>query len=105
MDSQNLINKIENLKNQIALKESEIEKLSDDIQNFRDLRRYYENDIKNLHFKNPKPGDFWHEMFSPVFIVLDVDVKGITICENTINREDGYSFDLHKVKKNHQGTV
>ena len=99
LQSQKLINKIKNLKDIIALRESKIRKLSDDIQNFRDLIRYCENDIKNLHFKNPQPGDFWHEMFNPVFIVLDVNVKEITICEDTINSNDGYSFNLHKVKK------
>lgn len=29
--------------------------------------------LKHLH--NPEPGDYWHEMFCPVIVVIDVDLE------------------------------
>ena len=45
---------------------------------------------------NPKPGDFWHEMFSPYFIVVDVKQDKITVLNTVIHGDDGYYFDYDK---------
>lgn len=53
---------------------------------------------------NPKPGDFWHEMFCPYFLVVHVKGKDITVLscieesENNarINVPDGWTFDVSK---------
>lgn len=60
---------------------------------------------------NPQPGDYWHEMFCPYFIVVDVKDDNITVLScmggpNSYNRKqelnakidhkDGWSFDYSK---------
>lgn len=45
---------------------------------------------------NPKPGDFWHEMFSPYFIVVDIRQDKITVLNTVIQGDDGYYFDYDK---------
>jgi hypothetical protein len=46
---------------------------------------------------NPKPGDFWHEMFCPYFIVVGVSRDKITVLNTVIRSDDGYYFDYDKV--------
>lgn len=46
----------------------------------------------------PKPGDYWHEMFCPYFIVLHVDP--LIICDVVHDNEDGtWSWALEKSKE------
>lgn len=53
---------------------------------------------------NPKPGDFWVEMFCPYFLVVHVNGKDITVLScieeseknAKINVPDGWTFDLSK---------
>ena len=54
---------------------------------------------------DPKAGDFWHEMFCPYFLVVDVrdDKIGILSCisepKAKIDNKDGtYSFDYSKTQ-------
>jgi hypothetical protein len=73
----------------------------------------YENQKLKNHesLDNPKIGDYWHEMFCPYFLVVDVKGKDITVLScmggpNSFNRKnepnakievkDGWSFDLSK---------
>jgi len=48
-------------------------------------------------FKKPKPGDYWHEMFTPYFVVLAV--KPLIVCDKTMERGDGWYWDLSKAKE------
>ncbi len=73
---------------------------------------YEQQKIKNSQaLDNPRPGDYWHEMFSPYFIVVDVKGKDITVLScmggpDSYNRKDelnakidskdGWSFDYSK---------
>lgn len=60
---------------------------------------------------NPKPGDYWHEMFCPYFLVVHVKDKDITVLscieesENNakIDVPDGWIFDYSKsITVNHE---
>jgi hypothetical protein len=49
------------------------------------------------HAKNPQPGDYWHEKFIPVLVVLNVDRENklVTYCRKTILGEDYWHGDWH----------
>lgn len=60
---------------------------------------------------NPKPGDYWHEMFCPYFLVVNVKNKDITVLScieesknnARINVSDGWIFDYSKsITVNHE---
>lgn len=59
--------------------------------------------MKNFDVENaaalaePKPGDYWHEMFSPYFIVVAVKQGKISILQDTIHENGGFHFDLDTV--------
>ena len=50
---------------------------------------------------SPRPGDYWHEMFCPYFIVMALDDDGrIIICDDKRTVDDGHwTFDLHRCKR------
>ena len=59
-----------------------------------------DNQINELHLRDPKPGDFWHERFCPYHIVLAVTPSGVVIADKT--RPDGdshYTFDLESARE------
>lgn len=37
------------------------------------------------HSKDPQPGDYWHEMFSPMAVVLDVQGDTVVFCRHTVD--------------------
>ena len=73
---------------------------------------YEERKVKNQQsLENPRIGDYWHEMFCPYFIVVDVKNNDITVLSclggpDSYNRKhepnakidlkDGWTFDLSK---------
>lgn len=70
------------------------------------------NDEQNRKaLDNPRPGDYWHEMFCPYFLVVNVKGKNITVLsclggEKSLNRKhepnakigmgDRWTFDIEK---------
>ncbi|MBF8746878.1 hypothetical protein [Pseudomonas monteilii] len=59
-----------------------------------------DNQVNELHLRDPKPGDFWHEHFCPYHIVLAVTPVGVVIADKT--RPDGdshYTFDLESARE------
>ena len=36
--------------------------------------------VSDTHLRDPQPGDYWHEMFSPVCVVLEVLPHCIVLC-------------------------
>ncbi len=63
------------------------------------------NDTKNRYaMTNPSPGDYWHEMMSPYFLIVDVRGDKITILNcmagykstARVNDRDGWYFDFSK---------
>lgn len=68
---------------EIFRKEDELNRLSTEINELKKKRRKLEDEMDEQHFVSPEPGDFWHEMYSPVFIVLAVEDGSVTICEKT----------------------
>lgn len=67
----------------IRRKESEASTLDEELSRLNAMRRELEDDLDEQHFVSPEPGDFWHEMYAPFFIVLAVDDGSVTICEKT----------------------
>lgn len=59
-----------------------------------------DNQVNELHLREPQPGDFWHERFCPYHIVLAVTPDGVVITDKT--KPDGsshYTFDLDAAKE------
>ncbi|ENB9667583.1 hypothetical protein ACNPNU_05190 [Pseudomonas shirazica] len=59
-----------------------------------------DNQVNELHLRDPKPGDFWHERFCPYHIVLAVTPAGVVIADKT--KPDGdshYTFDLESARE------
>lgn len=58
------------------------------------------DDAANIqHSRNPQIGDFWHEMFCPIMVVLDVTPLHVIICDKTksIDR-DHWTWDTAEIK-------
>ena len=53
--------------------------------------------LDEKHFENPSIGDFWHEMFCPYFIVLDIVKDKYWICDkrHAVDK-DYWTWDLKK---------
>ena len=51
-------------------------------------------ELTNKHAENPEPGDYWHEMFNPVAVVLEVKGDELTICKTTRRHGEGWTWDL-----------
>lgn len=41
------------------------------------------DDLADKHATDPQPGDYWHEMYTPVCVVLGVAAGMVIYCENT----------------------
>jgi hypothetical protein len=44
--------------------------------------------LNRQHAENPAPGDFWHEMYCPCWVVLRVSDGSVTVCEKTRSTDD-----------------
>ena len=52
------------------------------------------------HATHPEPGDYWHEMFCPVLVVLKVTNESVTYCEKRKSaRPDHWTWDLSETKR------
>jgi hypothetical protein len=79
----NIATELKDINAEISRKEEEMRRLGEEVNELRNKRMELEDDVDELHFVSPEPGDFWHEMFTPFFIVLAVEDDGVTICEKT----------------------
>jgi hypothetical protein len=53
--------------------------------------------LNREHAKNPQVGDFWHEIFSPYFLVVEITKYGIIVLDKTRPVDkDHYIFDETK---------
>ncbi len=60
-----------------------------------------DRDEQNLkHLLNPQPGDYWHEMCTPVCVIVARFRDQIVICETTKDVDGGkrWTWDLDKLK-------
>lgn len=46
------------------------------------------------HLESPQPGDYWHDMYSPVCVVLGVLHGAVVFIEKTVESGDGWFWDL-----------
>lgn len=77
------MNDLKEISAEIARREKEIDHLGTELNDLRRRMHKLEDDMDERHFVSPEPGDFWHEMYTPFFIVLAVEDDSITICEKT----------------------
>lgn len=65
---------------------------------FEDWKRE-KNQLCLKHAKNPCVGDYWHEMFVPQRVVVDVTKFAVVTCESTKDvGNDKWTWDLSKLK-------
>lgn len=74
---------LKEVRDRIRRKQSEADLIHAEIQSLRGLERDLEASSDEDHFNDPVPGDFWHEMYVPFFIVLSVEDGFVTICDKT----------------------
>src|SRR5690349_9556396 len=58
--------------------------------------------VDEKYVADPQPGDFWHEMYSPYCVVIDVDKKRgvVWICQKKKDVDaDHWTWDLDTVEK------
>jgi hypothetical protein len=48
---------------------------------------------------SPKSGDYWHERYMPVCVVMEVDDNDVLLSKTTINYGKTFSFDYSKVER------
>lgn len=64
-----------------------------------DNRYRKQQELNEEHVKNPQIGDFWHEMFIPYFLVVEIVTSGVIVLDETISiSESHYKFDETKPK-------
>lgn len=73
------------IKEAIERKRELISLLEKEVRELEVLKIEQEKQIDEDHFKNPEPGDFWHDLFSPVLIVLEVLKDEIIVCDKTVD--------------------
>jgi len=55
-------------------------------------------EINQQHLKDPKLGDYWMEMFSPVAVVVYVDPRYVVTLEKTKNTDkDHWTWDVEAI--------
>lgn len=74
---------LEEVRTLIKEKSSTVETLNSEIQELKRVRRELEELEQEAHFLKPQPGDFWHDCFSPVLIVLEASEDSVTVCDKT----------------------
>lgn len=74
---------ITEISEEIGRKEELMHRLGQEINELRSKKQKLEESLDEKHFESPIPGDFWHEMYTPFFIVLAVEDGFVTICEKT----------------------
>lgn len=51
------------------------------------------------HRGAPERGDFWHEMFAPILVVLDVSDSAIVVCcTPKATDKDRWTWDMDKIE-------
>jgi hypothetical protein len=59
-----------------------------------------QDDLNTKHAAEPHPGDYWHEMFCPIRVVLAVTSETVVICEDRKDSgKNHWTWDLTKAKK------
>lgn len=120
---------LEEVRARIGERESEAEEIQKELQALKKTRQELEAVEQEEFFQNPRPGDFWHDCFSPVLLVLEVCGDHIVVADKTMTlyeqaepamvlksyetpddpevkryfakprKEVGYTFDLDRAKK------
>lgn len=57
-----------------------------------------EIDARNIkHADDPQPGDYWHEMFCGICVVLEAGLFSVTVCKTKKDVDaDSWTWDLTK---------
>lgn len=46
------------------------------------------------HASNPQPGDYWHECFTPICVVIDLYYGFVIFCKTLKHLDGGWTWDL-----------
>lgn len=57
------------------------------------------HDRNARHRLEPKVGDFWHEMFVPIMVVLGVSDDAVTICDKVDRGRETWTWDFSGTRK------
>lgn len=56
-------------------------------------------ELNKEHLVNPVAGDYWHEMFSPYFLVMKNLGNGeLVICDSIIDYTEGWAFNIYEAR-------
>lgn len=57
--------------------------------------------LNRKHAEHPQPGDFWHDCYSPICVVLGVAASMVVYCDTPkiVNDEDHWTWDLSLAKR------
>ena len=56
-------------------------------------------DTNARHLQNPKVGDYWHEMFTPILVVIGRGADAVMLCDEIERYKDGgWFWRVSKVK-------
>jgi hypothetical protein len=51
--------------------------------------------LMRKHRENPEPGDYWHEVYCPYFVVLAVSPTDVLVCQKKIDVDPNHwTFDI-----------
>jgi hypothetical protein len=99
---------LEEVNGEIDAIERRIGEMWGKVRELREVRRILEEKSDEDHLSNPRPGDLWHDLFSPVLVVLGVESETVAICDKAIPYAEGetaeatgkeLAFDLDRVRK------
>ena len=55
--------------------------------------------LNEKHATDPQPGDYWHEMLCPVWVVVFVDEDVVGVIQDKVDRPPNHwTWDLDKIK-------
>ena len=58
------------------------------------------DELALAHIDSPEEGDYWHEMFSPVLVVLKIEKEVVTYCDVIKDKGDsGWTWNLDYISK------
>ena len=55
-------------------------------------------EISQEQLHNPCVGDYWHEMFTPICVIVERFKNHVVICKEKITYEESWTWDLDKLE-------
>lgn len=56
--------------------------------------------LNQKHLLDPMIGDYWHDMFTPIYVVVSVGKESIVVCRSTIDVDKSHwTWDVSKTER------